>query len=406
MDRSVKVMAVVFAVVFLLSCKQDAEPPGEKPGPAKGAVVGVTDDTILVGQWGPLTGPAALWGAVPRGTQAYFEMINAEGGIHGRKLKLLIRDDAYQPARTKAAVMEMVERKGVFAFVVGVGTGPGMAVKDYLAAKKIPWVGPASGSGRWAHPPTRYLFALYPNYETEAKAVVRYLVDTVGKEKIAFLYQNDDYGKEGLDGAKAELAARGKSLVAEISVEVADQDLSSHVLKLKNANPDVVILWLMPKHAAIALSNGAKLNFKPLWVSSSALSDATLMYKITKGLWEGVIFSAFTELPDSDHPLIKKYHEAYKKFGLPANPQEQWGIFFLAGIVFAEPFVEALRRAGRDLDREKLIDALESLDHWNGGIGHDITFGPNERQGQKSIFICVCKDGKAVKLTDWITVKE
>jgi ABC-type branched-subunit amino acid transport system substrate-binding protein len=367
--------------------------------------IGVTDDTILVGQWGSQTGPAALWGAVARGTRAYFEMINDEGGIHGRKLKLLIRDDAYQPPRTKAAAMELVEKKGVFAFVGGTGTGPGMAVKDYLAAKKIPWIGPASGSSNWARTPTRYLFSLYPTYEIEATILTRYLLDQVGKERIAFLYQNDDYGKEGLEAARAELARRGKKLAAEVSLEVTDQDLNSHVMKLKAAEPDTVIMWVLPKHGAIALAAAAKLNLNPLWASTSTLSDAPLMHRITKGRWDGVIFSSIGELPDSDHPLVKKYRMAYEKYGLANNSQEEWGTFFLAGFFFAEPFVEAVRRAGPDLDREKLVEALETLDQWNGGTGHNITFGPNQRQGQKSIFICRCENGKAVRITDWITVE-
>ena len=404
-------LGLVVGSVWLSNCKKETEAPEGQPPSNQSqetadlaAETGLTNDTIVVGQWGPQTGPAALWGAVARGTQTYFEMLNQEGGIHGRKLKLLIRDDAYQPPRTKSAVMELVEKEGVFAFVGGVGTGPGMAVKDYLAEKKTPWIGPASGSSQWAKKFSRYLFSLYPTYETEARALVAYLLETAKKKNLAFIYQNDDYGKEGLEGARAEMKKHGKELVTEISVEIADQDLSSHVLKLKEANPDCVVLWLLPKHAAITLGTAAKLNFKPLWASSSTLSDASLMHKITKGLWDGVIFTSFLELPDSDHPRVKKYRQAYEKYGKEANPQEEWGVFFMAGFLFAEPFIEALNRAGPELNREKLISSLESLKNWDDGIGHNITFGPNQRQGQKSVFVAKCENGKAVKVTDWITV--
>jgi len=410
------ILSILSAAMLVTGCppKEEAEAPAEEPAkpaepeqPAKAdaAKTGVTDDTILVGQWSPQTGPAALWGAVARGTAAYFEMINAEGGIHGRKLKLLIRDDSYQAPKTKAAVMELAEKEGVFAFVGGVGTGPGMAVKDYLKEKKIPWIGPASGSSKWTGEFNRYLFSLYPTYTDEAKGLVRYLLETAKKGKIAMLYQNDDYGKEGLDAAKAELKKHGKELLAEVSVEMTDADLKSHVLKLKQAKPQAVILFVLPKHAAIAVGTAAKLKFKPLWVSTSTLSDAPLMHKITKGLWDGVVFDTFLELPDSDHPRVKKYREAYEKYGLKANPKEQWGLFFMAGFVFAEPFVEAVKRAGPDLDREKLVEALESLDKWDDGIGHNITFGPERRQGQKAVFLATCKQGKAVKLTDWIEIE-
>lgn len=379
--------------------------PAEPATPPAAVLNGVSADTILVGQWSPQTGPAALWGAVARGTEAYFQMINDAGGIHGRKLRLLIRDDSYVPSKTKAAVMELADKEGVFAFVGGVGTATGMAVRDYLAEKQIPWIGPASGSSKWASPPQRTLFSLYPTYSTEAKALVRYLVDVAGKKKLAFLYQNDDFGKEGLEAAKAELQAKGLSLVAEVSTEIADQDLGSHVLKLKQAEPDAVVLFVLPKQGAIALGTAAKLGFAPQWASASVLSDAPLMHKITNGLWEGAIFNCILELPDSDHPRIAQYRQAYEKYGIPANDKEQFGVFYLAGFLFAEPFVEALENAGRDLTREKLVVELEKLSHWDDGIGHDITFGPNQRQGQKSVLIAKCEGGRAVKVSDWITAE-
>jgi ABC-type branched-subunit amino acid transport system substrate-binding protein len=299
----------------------------------------------------------------------------------------------------------MAEQEEVFCFIGGVGTATGMAVKDYLAEKEIPWIGPASGSSKWATPASKNLFSLYPTYTTEAALLTRYVVDELGKEKIAFFYQNDDYGKEGLEGAKAQLASMNKELAAEISVEVADTDLSSHVLKLKESGAEVVILWLLPKHAAITLGTAAKLGFKPQWVTGSTLSDAPLMHKITEGLWEGVIFDTFVELPDSEHELIQKYRAAYEKHGLARNDKEQWGIFFMAGFYFAEPVVAAIEAAGPELTREKLVAELEKLDGWEGGIGGSITFGPEERQGKKSIFIAKNEGGKAVKLTEWITLE-
>jgi ABC-type branched-subunit amino acid transport system substrate-binding protein len=408
------ILCVLAAAMLVVGCPpkeekteapaETAEKPAEAPAEAP-AAVGVTKDTITVGQWGPLTGPAALWGAVARGTAAYFEMINEAGGIHGRKLKLLIRDDSYQAPKTKTAVMELVEKENVFAFVGGVGTGPGMAVKDYLLDKKVPWIGPASGSSKWSEEGNRYLFSLYPQYDVEAKALVRYLIGTAKKNRIAFLYQNDDFGQEGLEAAKAELKAKGLKLAAEVSVEMTDADLKSHILKLKQAKPQAVIMFVMPKHGAIALGTAAKMKFKPLWASASVLSDAPLMHKITKGLWDGVVFTSILELPDSDHPKVKEYKAAYEKYGLKANAKEQWGVFFMAGFLFAEPFVEAVKRAGPELDREKLVKALESLNKWDDGVGHNITFGPEERQGQKAVFIAKCEKGKAVKLTDWIEVE-
>ncbi|MFH1624822.1 MAG: ABC transporter substrate-binding protein [Pseudomonadota bacterium] len=364
--------------------------------------VGVSEDTIHIGQWSPQTGPAALWGAVARGTDCYFQMLNAEGGIHGRKLKHYIRDDAYQPPRTVGAVKELVGRVGVFGFVGGVGTATGMAVKRYLNDQKIPWVGPASGSSRWANPPTRYLFAVYPNYVDEANLLTSYALTTLKAKKIAFFYQNDDYGKEGLVGAQKTLERYNTKLVQQVSVEPLDTDVSSQALKLKMSRPDIVILWLLPKHAAMMLGAAVKMGFKPTWMTTSTLSDAPMMHDITKGLWEGVIFDSFAELPDSEYPLMVRYKKAHDDFA----PRERWGMFFYAGFLFAEPMIEGLRRAGRDLTRESFVEAMETIKNWNGGIGHDITFGPNQRQGQQAVFLGKCVGGKAVKISDWLEVKE
>jgi len=360
---------------------------------------GVTDTEIRIGQWGPQTGPAALWGAIPRGTGCYFDMINAEGGIHGRKIKYFQRDDGYMPPKTKAIVKELLENKKVFAFASGVGTSTGMAVKKYLNKKKVPWVGPASGSTHWAYPPTKYLFSVYPLYIDEASILVNYAVKKLGKKRIAFFYQNDDFGKEGLVGAEYALEKLGMKLVASVSVEVMDSDLSSHCMKLKAAKPDCVLMWLLPKQGAIILGTAAKMGFKPQWMSASVLSDAAIMYKISKGLFKDVILPSFGDLPDSPNPLMKKYKTAHDRFA----PEDRWGIFFYAGFLFVEPMVEGLKRCGRDLTADNFVKAMDSIKDFQG-IGPKVSYGPNKRQGTRSLFLAKCVEGgKLVRLSDWMT---
>ena len=360
---------------------------------------GVTDTEIRIGQWGPQTGPAALWGAIPRGTGCYFDMINAEGGIHGRKIKYFQRDDGYMPPKTKAIAKELVEDKKVFAFASGVGTSTGMAVKKYLNKKKVPWVGPASGSTHWAYPPTKYLFAVYPLYIDEASILVNYAVKKLGKKRIAFFYQNDDFGKEGLVGAEYALEKLGMKLAASVSVEVMDSDLSSHCMKLKAAKPDCVLMWLLPKQGAIILGTAAKMGFKPQWMSASVLSDAPIMYKISKGLFKDVILPSFGDLPDSPNPLMKKYKAAHDKFA----PKDRWGIFFYAGFLFVEPMVEGLKRCGRDLTADNFVKAMETIKDFQG-IGPKVSYGPNKRQGTRSLFLAKSVEGgKLVRLSDWMT---
>ncbi len=363
-------------------------------------VRGVTDTEILIGQWGPQTGPAALWGAVARGTGVYFDLVNEEGGIHGRKIKYFLRDDGYQPAKTKAIAKEFVESIGVFGVASGVGTSTGMAARDYLMENKVPWVGPSTGSKHWTQPLQKYLFAVYPRYSNEAFLLTQYTVEKLDKKKIAIFYQNDDYGKEGMEGVKEYVDKAGMKLVAEIPVEVTDSDLKSHALKLKESGADAVILWILPKHAAMILGQAKAIGYEPQWVASSTLSDAPLMFKLTKGLWNGVVYANFLS---TESPLAKKYMEAQKKFA----PSEQYtGIFFLAGFVFVEPMVEGLKRAGRDLNPETFVKAMETIRNWNDWLGHDCTFTPEDRQGMKSVYLAKCgPDGNAVKISDWLTYK-
>ncbi len=370
------------------------------PGSAQ-KVRGVTDTEILVGQWGPQTGPAAPWGAVARGTDLLCKIINEEGGIHGRKIKYFLRDDSYQPAKTKAIAKEFVEQIGVFGVVSGVGVATGMTARDYLMENKVIWVGPASGVYEWIHPIQKYLFAIYPLYDDEAFNMTGYLYEKLGFKKIAMFYQNDDYGKQGMMGVERYLLRKNIKLVEKITAEVTDRDLSTHALKLKNSGAEAVIMWTNPQGAALLLAETAKIGFKPQWATSNSLSDSALMMQITRGLWVGMITSFFGELPDSNHPLMVKYRDWHKKL----TPQERWGVFYYAGIIFAEPFIEGLKRAGRDLTPDTFVKAMETMKDFQG-IGPPVTFaGKKDRQGGNHVFYGKVKpDGNIEKLTDWIRI--
>jgi ABC-type branched-subunit amino acid transport system substrate-binding protein len=366
---------------------------------------GVTDTTIRIGQWGPQTGPAAPWGAVARGTGVLFQMINDEGGIAGRKIEYSMFDDGYNPAKTKAGVKELQEGKGMFAWASGVGTACGLAVKDYLMEKKIPWVGPAAGSLNWITPPQKYLFAVYPLYYTEAQVLVRYAVKTMGKKKVAIAYQNDDYGKNGVQGAEKELAKHGLKLVAQVPVEQADTDMKPLVMEFKKVDADIVLLWVTPTHAVRIVGTAQAMQFKPQWMSTSTCSDFPLMQNISKGLWTDVVVAFFGDVPESTAPLMLKYKKAFDKF---AAKDERWGVFFYAGIGFVEPMVEGLKRCGKDLTRERFVKEMEGIKNFKGVFGRiDYSaFEPSDvysRQGQKEVFLAQClADGKSKILTDWM----
>ncbi|HDP25141.1 MAG TPA: ABC transporter substrate-binding protein [Deltaproteobacteria bacterium] len=358
---------------------------------------GFDDKEIRIGQWGPQTGPAAPWGAVARGSGLLFDVVNEEGGIHGRTIRYFLRDDQYNPAQTVAVVKDLVERRGVFAFVGGVGGACGLAVMEYLKQNKIIWVGPSAAIREFVFPANPYLFAVYPLYEDESSILTKFVVEKLKAKKIGFFFQNDQYGKDGLSGAKKRLATYNMSLIAEIPVEPGDKDLSSQILRFKESGAEVVIMFVNPTVAAIALKTAATIDYKPQWVSSDTLSDYPLMNTITGGLWEGVITGAFGLPPDTDHPILNKYRDAAKRF----SPEERWGTFYLAGILFADPLVEALHRVGPNLSTEATLKALNSITN-HQTIGPPVTWTPEIHQGTDSVQIQQCGPGATyITLQDW-----
>jgi len=390
LKRNLVLMCLLTVVAFFMAAPVLAQ-----------QVRGVTDTEILIGQTGPQTGPAAPWGAVARGSGLFFKGINDEGGIYGRKIKYFLRDDGYQPAKTRAIGTEFVEQIGIFGVVGCVGVGPGMSVRDYYTENKVLMVSfGCSGVTNWIQPFNKYIFPVYPLYIDEAYALTRYFYENMKLTKMAVFYQNDDYGKQGLEGVERYEKEKGLKLATSVSAEVTDRDLSSHALKLKDSGAEAVIMWAMPTHGALLLAECAKIGFKPQWGTSETLSDAPLMMQITKGLWAGMIHSFSAELPDSNHPLMVKYRAWRQKY----EPEERWGAFYYGGIAFAEPLVEGLRRVGRDLTPETFIKAMETLKDWRG-IGGPITFTPTDHQGAKYVFFGqVQPDGSIKKLTDWTRI--
>ena len=237
---------------------------------------------------------------------------------------------------------------------------------------------------------------------------------------VAITYQNDDYGKQGLEGAQHELKKKGMELVAEIPVAVTDTDMRPHIQALKKADADTVLLFVTPGAVARLIGTGKAMKFTPQWMSTTTCGDFPLMMAITKGLYEGVISAGFGmadpskvgSIQDVNHPelpLMQKYKkDAYDKF---AAKGERWGMTYLAGFGYVEPFVEALKRSGRDLTRERLVEELEKMQNFKGIMGSIsyqpfIPQDPMCRLGQKEIFLQQCmKDGKSKILTDWVVTE-
>jgi ABC-type branched-subunit amino acid transport system substrate-binding protein len=361
---------------------------------------GFDDKEIRIGQWGPQTGPAAAWGNVARGSKLVFDIVNEEGGIAGRKIKYFIRDDQYNPSQTMAGVKELVEKYGIFAFVGGVGTACCQSVQSYLLENKIIWISPCSGAAVFYKPFNPYLWNMWPSYENDASIIAKFAIEKKKFKKIAMFYQNDGYGLDSLDSVKYRLKKYKMELVAAIPVEPIESDLSSQIQKLKATGADAVIAFVGPKQAAIALKTGVSLGFKTQWLFSYNLSDYEMMNKITDGLWgkEGVISSAFTQEPFADNALTKKYTEALKRLA----PTERWSIFYMAGVVVAEPMVYVLKKVGKNLSTEAVKNELNKIKNFQG-VGPKVTWTATDHKGPKSVQIWQCgPNGEIVVLQKWL----
>lgn len=388
LNKITLVMFVAFCAVFLFAYQGQAQKKG------------FDDNEIRIGQWGPQTGPAAPWGAVARGSKLLFDIVNEEGGIHGRKIRYFIRDDQYNPSQTMSGVRDLVDRQGVIAFVGGVGTAPGVAVQRYLRQNKIIWIGVCSGAKAFIEPHNPYLWNMWPTYDDDASVMAKFLVEKKKFKKIGMLYQTDDYGLDSMAGAKRRLKTYNMDLVAAVPCEPIERDLTSQIARLKAAGAEAVIGFVAPTQAAIALRNAVSVGFHPQWIHSYNLCDFYLMNHITDGLWakEKVMTTAFTaDITDMSIPLVKKYHDATKRLA----PQERWAIFYAAGIVVAEPLVYALKKVGRNLSTEALKNELDKVTNFQG-IGPKLTWTATNHRPPKALRIWQCgPKGEVIVLQDW-----
>ena len=366
-------------------------------------VRGVTDTEVVVGITTPLSGPAALWGITGLGAKAWADHINAQGGIHGRKIKVILKDDGYNPAKAMANLRQMKSK--VFAVCGLLGTAVVNASKDFFAQNNIPLITAYGDIRMWTRvspKSLKYAFITYPDYENEGQYLTTYAVKNLGSQKVAVFYQNDDMGKMGLAGVKKGLAATGgkAKLVSAVPVEVTERALSTHALKLKESGADTLIMYATPTHGAIITKTMAKVGYQPKKVLASfPLADA-IMYKIAGPTWEGtyVGIPGNVDLPGSD-PAATRVADILVKY----NPKLKASTFLaLFGATSMMQLAEGLQNAGPDLTPESMIAGMEKIKDWKPeNLGARITYGPDRRQGNNAIRLGQARGGKIVGVEPW-----
>jgi ABC-type branched-subunit amino acid transport system substrate-binding protein len=346
-------------------------------------VPGVTDTEITIGITGPLSGPAAAWGTIALASEAYAKYVNEQGGVHGRKLKVVLMDDGYNPGRAKANVSEMKDQ--VFAILGTVGTAVLNANKDIVAEAGIPLVYPLGDVEVFAKQPkekVRTVFQAYPEYADEAEFLVQQAAKLEGVKKIALFGQNDDWGKGALEGAKRAIAKNpGMQLVADVFYSVTDRELGTYALKLKESGAEAIVLCATPTHGPGLVKEMAKVGYRPKIFASFILYDRDTMFRVLGDLWEGVYFD--TVIAMRGEPAADKVIDIVTKIDPKFKGREGFAVQGAADILV---MVEGLKRAGRNLTRESFIKAMESIkDYDEGGLSPPVTFGPDRHHGLNAV---------------------
>jgi len=370
------------------------------------AEVGVYSDKIVVGSFQALSGSYAIIGQeMSKGMKAYFNWVNKNSGVYGRKIELIIADDQLNPSKTVVEVKRLVESDKVFAIVGGLGTYGCLAVMDYLEQNKVPFVYQGAGTSLLVMPPKKYIFGVQPDYTLEGQLIAKFLVKELGKKKIAILYMANDIGKEGYAAALSRLQSYNLKPVVEISYNPAETDYSALAVDVLNANPEAIIIYGLITDTIRWIKTLRDYGVTSDIVTIYPNADPSLVTLGGKYV-EGIYLTGWVPLATPDKPeFVRDYERAVAIFQ-ETYPKEIPSSYAVAGFIAAEVFVQGLLRAGSDLTREGLVKALESFDHWNGILAKDITWGPNLRRGKSSMYFIKIENGVFVPVTDLISLQD
>jgi branched-chain amino acid transport system substrate-binding protein len=326
---------------------------------------GATDTEILIGQTNPYSGPLSSYGTQGRAQTAYYAMINEQGGVNGRKIKLISLDDGYSPPKTVEHHRRLVESDEVLGVVGTMGTPTNSAIVKYMNMKSVPHIFLASGASKWGDfRSSPWTMGWYPTYRSEGTIYGTYIRDTMKDAKIAILSQNDDYGKDFVAGFKAGLGeAADKLIVKELTYEVSEPTIDSQIVTLKASGANVLFSASTAKAAAQTIKKTAELDWHPThFLVQNANSISTVLAPAGLGNAVGLISTAYIKDPVdpqfANDDGMKWYLAFMKKYypdGDVKDPQNQ------IGVSIAATFVQILKQCGNDLTRENVMKQANSI---------------------------------------------
>ncbi|WP_232661959.1 ABC transporter substrate-binding protein [Pseudonocardia sp. TRM90224] len=406
--RTGPLVAVAAAAALLLSaCGAGGRPSeGTGGGDAAASDVGITTTSVKIGGHFPLTGVAAPgYSEIPTGMKAYFDYVNAAGGVNGRKIEFIYKDDAYNPTQTSQVVNELVLQEQVFAIMGGLGTPTHSAVLDYLNAEGVPDLFVSSGSLLWDQPTKNpQTFGWQPDYEVEAKIIGQYVSKNFPNAKVGLFLQDDDLGRDAEKGARTFL---DKQIVAAERYTPGNTDVAPQIAALQAAGADLVIGFNVPSYTALSQLVSLRLNYKPQWMYSNIGADPTLVGsllarfsegKVTDaGLLEGMISTRYLPtVDDPQNPWIQLFQKVWDASGADGELSN----FRVYGMSEAYTFVSALQAAGPNPTRKGIVEAIQKTGKsWKGPWLAPFRYSADRHAGISGVGVTRITGGKTERLT-------
>ena len=370
-NRFISRFVLIFAALFLTASMAMAEEDGVNAG------------TITIGQSAAFTGPAQSLGLEMRtGIEVYLNHVNKQGGVNGRKLVLKTLDDGYEADKAAANTKKLIEEEKVFALLGYVGTPTSNAALPIFTAAKVPFVGPFTGAESLRQPVNRYIFNVRASYFQETEKIVEQLT-SLGMKKIAVFYQNDAYGKAGLTGVEQAMKRRNLSVATTGTVERNTVAVADAVKNITKVEPQAVIMISAYKSCAAFIKAMKQASSNPQFMNVSFVGSKALADELKED-GRGVGISQVVPFPwSAGTPVVKEYQKLMTEAG-----NKEFNFSSLEGFMAAKVMVEGLKRAGKDITREKFVSAMESLKDFDIG-GFRVTYAADDHSGSKFVDLTV-----------------
>ena len=331
---------------------------------------GASDTEIKIGNTTPYSGPASAYGVIGKTETAYFNKVNAEGGINGRKINFISYDDGYSPPKTVEQARKLVESDEVLLVFNPLGTPSNTAIQKYMNAKKVPQLFVATGATKW-NDPKNYPWTIgwQPNYQSEGHIYAQYLIKNHPNGKIGILYQNDDYGKDYVKGLKDGLSGK-LPIAAELPYETTDPTVDSQMVSLKSSGADVFFNVTTPKFAAQAIKKAAEIEWKPVHLLNNVSNSVGAVLKPagfdnSKDILTTVYSKDPTDPTWKDDPAYKEWLAFMEKY-YPDG--DRTSTFTVYGYLAAQTLVQTLQQCGDDLTRENVMKQAADLKNFQLGM--------------------------------------